>query len=292
MSHSDDELGDLKQIVTGGFATVGRYGVIGHPITHSRSPDLHNAWFQAMRRPDTYELVDIPPGDLVRRGPSLPFEFAGLNVTIPHKVAILGYVDRVDEEAEAAGAANVLYRSRGDKAWCGSNTDGLGFARALEEATAEPIMGRDCVVLGAGGAARAIASTLVRKGAASVLIMNRTEENAREVCEAVGANGYGPLHPEILDMLSHAVDLVINTLPVAAEPFVGSMDLSPLGSHAVICDINYHLAQPSLLRRGDAAGLFTLDGMGMFLWQAALSFELWTGSLPDMELGRRILLGE
>jgi shikimate dehydrogenase len=289
---SIDELGDKNQIVTGGFATVGRYGVIGHPVAHSRSPELHNAWFREARRPGTYERVEISPTELIRRGPSLPYEFAGLNVTIPHKVSILGYVDRIDEEAEAAGAANVLYRSRGDQAWTASNTDGPGFVRALEDATAEPVMGKDCVVLGAGGAARAIGASLVRKGAASVLFINRTEERAQEVCEAVGANGWGPLHPEILDMLAHSVDLVVNTLPPAAEAVVGSLDLSPLGSHAIVCDINYYLDKPSLLRRGNQAGLFTLDGMGMFLWQAALSFQLWTGTLPDLELGRRVLAGE
>jgi shikimate dehydrogenase len=284
----DDVAGDPRQIFTGGFASVGRYAVIGHPVEQSLSPQLHNAWFRSHRVPGTYEKIDVAPAELVRRGPSLPFEFAGLNVTIPHKVAILGYASRIDPDAKRAGAANVLYRDE-DKAWTAGNTDGSGFIKALEEATGEEAAGRDVVILGAGGAARAIGAELISEGAASVVFLNRTEERARDVTEAIGATGYGRLHPDALDLLEVSVDLLVNTLPVEAETLIGGMDLSPLPGRAVVADINYHRGHPALLRRAAGRGLQTVDGAGMFLWQAALSFQAWTGVMPDLELGRRTL---
>jgi len=150
----DDVLDDSDKIITGGFATVGRYAVIGHPISQSRSPELHENWFRGKGLPGTYEAVDIDAAELIARAPSLPYEFAGINVTAPHKVSILGFVDRIDRHAEAAGAANLIYRDK-DKAWTAGNTDGLGMLRALEEATGETTLGKDIVILGAGGAASA-----------------------------------------------------------------------------------------------------------------------------------------
>lgn len=284
----DDVAGDPHMVVTGGFASVGNYAVIGHPVAHSRSPELHTAWFRAAQRPGTYSAVDIAIDELVHRGPSLPFEFAGLNVTIPHKVTILGHAKRIDEHAQAAGAANILYRDS-DQVWTAGNTDGRGFVRAVEEATGETVMGKDVVVLGAGGAARAIGAALIKGGAASLTLVNRSAERARAVAEAIGGAAIAPLHPEVLDMLDVSVDLVVNTLPPSAEAVVGTLDLAPLGGHALLADINYYLPNPALLERAAAAKLFGMDGRGMFLWQAALSFEHWTGQLPDLDLGRRIL---
>ncbi len=288
MSEHDDIVGDPRQVVTGGFAAVGRYAVIGHPVVHSQSPALHNAWFEDAGRNGHYVALDIAPADLVHRGPSLPFEYSGLNVTVPHKVAMLGHAKRIDGHAEAAGATNVLYRDE-DQQWTAGNTDGRGFVAAVEEEMAESVMGKDVVILGAGGAARAIAAALVRGGTASVWIANRTLQNAERVSQAVGATGVAPLHAELLDILEVSVDLVVNTLPPEAEATVGSLDLTPLADHAVLIDINYYLRNRALLEIARKAGLMGLDGRGMFLWQAALSFEHWTGELPDLALGRRVL---
>ena len=137
----DDVEGDSNLIVTGGFRSVGNYCVIGHPIAQSMSPTLHNAWFKAKGLGFSYVALDIPPDELVMRAPALPFEYSGINVTTPHKTAILGFLDRIDEDAEAAGAANLLYRDRETKAWTGGNVDGAGFVRGFEEATGAPIFG-------------------------------------------------------------------------------------------------------------------------------------------------------
>lgn len=280
----DDVAGDPGGIVTGGFAAFGNYGVVGHPVSQSRSPELHHAWFRAASRPGVYLKVDIPPGDLVRRGPSLQFEFAGLNITIPHKVAILGYVDRVDAAAEAAGAANLLYRDA-DKAWTAGNTDGVGFVRAYEEHFGEPIFGKDIAILGAGGAARALGVSLAAEGAASIVFINRSMERARELGRAAR------LAPAVFDDLEVAIDLVINTLPPAADETLANLDLRPLPERAVVADINYYVDRPLLLQRAAQRGLLTVDGTGMFVWQAALSFEAWTSDFPDLELGQRVLRG-
>ncbi len=288
MSEQDDIVGDLSQVVTGGFAAVGRYAVIGHPVAQSMSPTLHNAWFQAAGRGGHYVAVDIAPEDLVHRGPALPFEFSGLNVTVPHKVAMLGHARRIDAFAEAAGATNVLYRDE-DQEWTAGNTDGRGFVAAVEEELSESVLGKDVVLLGAGGAARAIGVELMRAAVSSLWIANRSQARGQAVVEAIGASGVVPLHAEVLDMLGVSVDLVVNTLPPEAEPLVGSLDLTPLADHAALVDINYYLKHPALLEIARRAGLLGLDGRGMFLWQAALSFQHWTGELPDIALGRRAL---
>jgi shikimate dehydrogenase len=284
----DDVLDESDKIITGGFATVGRYAVIGHPIAQSRSPELHERWFRGNGLPGTYEAVDIDPGELIARAPSLPFEFAGINVTAPHKVSILGYVDRIDRQAEAAGAANLVYRDK-DKVWTAGNTDGLGMLRALEEATGETSLGKDIVILGAGGAARAIGAALRTVGIGSLVFVNRSLESAEAVKTAVGGTGVLPLHPDTLQDLEVSADLLINTLPPAADKTLAAMDLEPLASHAVVADINYFVDEPILLRRAESLGLMTVHGRGMFLWQAAISFQAWTGTEPDLDMGRRLL---
>ncbi len=287
MSDLDDVLGDPSEIVTGGLAAVGNYAVIGHPVAHSRSPELHTAWFRRAGIPGVYSAVDISPKELIRRGPSLPFEFTGVNVTIPHKVAVLGYVDRVDADAEAAGAANLLYRDE-DKAWTAGNTDGAGFLRAMEEATGESMHGRDVALLGAGGAARAIGAAILAQGGVTVTIINRTLPSAQDLADELGARRALPLQPSVFGRLPDPPDLVINTLAPIANPTLASLSLDPLPDRAALVDINYYADSP-LLTAGAARGLLTIDGRGMFLWQAVLSFERWTGITPDVDLGRRLL---
>ena len=285
----DDVSGDPSLIVTGGFRSVGHYAVIGHPIAHSMSPTLHNAWFKDKGLGFHYVALDIPPEELVLRAPALPFEYAGINVTIPHKRAVLGYTDAIDANAEAAGAANILYRDRDTKAWTAGNTDGDGFVAGFEDALGEPVTGRDVLILGAGGAARAVGAALVKHRASSITIGNRTPQTAIDLATRVGADQALALSPKMIERCDRQPDLIINTLPAAAEPFFHELDLSTLPGHSVVADINYHERNPTLLAYAEKAGLFTVDGRGMFLWQAALSFETWLGEKPDMEVGRAVL---
>lgn len=285
----DDVSGNPNLVVTGGFRSVGNYAVIGHPIAHSKSPTLHNAWFKDLGLGFQYVALDIPPGELILRAPALPFEYAGINITIPHKRAMMGYADAIDSNAEAAGAANLLYRNRDTKAWTAGNTDGDGFIRSFEEALGEPVSGRDVLILGAGGAARAISAALIKHRVASLTVGNRTPEAAIEMARQVGADAAMSLDPKMIARCERSPDLVVNTLPAAAEPFFHALDLDLLDDHAIVADINYHVGHPTLLAYAEERGLFTLDGRGMFLWQAALSFETWLGEVPNLEIGRRIL---
>ena len=161
--------------------------------------------------------------------------------------------------------------------------------RALEEATRESTLGKDIVILGAGGAARAIGSELSAVGTSSLVFVNRTLEHAEAVSAAVGGTGVLPLHADTLRDLEVSADLLINTLPPEADKLLAGMDLEPLASHAVVADLNYYVENPILLRRAAAMGLATVHGRGMFLWQAAISFHAWTGEEPDLSLGRRLL---
>ena len=284
----DDVPGDPGLVVTGGVRAIGRYAVIGHPVAHSMSPTLHNAWFEKMGVGFTYAALDIPPDELVLRAPALPFEYSGLNITAPLKVAMLGYADRVDETAEVVGATNLLYRDKETKAWTAGNTDGAGFVKGFEEATGEPLAGRDVLILGAGGAARAIAVAVARERASNLFIANRTPENAVKLAQLVGARQALSLSPDVASRCDVIPDLVINTLSTVADPFIETLDLSSLPDQCVLTDINYQ-HDAALIRRGDEAGLMTVDGRRMFLWQAALSFERWMGESPDLEIGRRLL---
>ena len=287
MTTWDDTAGDAAEIVTGGLAAVGNYAVIGHPVAHSQSPELHSAWFTAADLPGIYSAIDISPQELIRRGPQLPFQFTGINVTIPHKLAVLGYVDRVDADADAAGAANILYRDE-NKAWTAGNTDGIGFLKAMEDATGESMLGRDVAILGAGGAARAIAAAILSVGGVNLTIINRTLPSAQDLVDDLGARRALPLQPNVFDRLPDMPDFVVNTLPPAANPAIRALSLAPLPDQAMIVDINYYADSP-LLSAGAARNLVTIDGRGMFLWQAALSFQRWTGVAPDLELGRALL---
>jgi len=285
----DDVQGDSDLIVTGGFRSVGNYCVIGHPIAQSMSPTLHNAWFKAMGLAFSYVALDIPPAELVMRAPALPFEYSGINVTTPLKVPILGFVDRIDDSAQAVGAANLLYRDRDTKAWTAGNVDGAGFIAGFEEATGAPLFGRDVLVLGAGGAARAIATAVAQQRPNALMIGNRTPQAAIELAERVGATQALSLSDDIVTRCEVMPDLIINTLPPVAEPFFAGLDLEPLPDQAVLCDINYHVESPGLLARGEERALMTVDGRHMFLWQAALSFERWIGERPDLDVGRNVL---
>ncbi|MCO4770465.1 MAG: hypothetical protein KDA24_10590 [Deltaproteobacteria bacterium] len=285
----DDIEGNPDLIVTGGFRSVGNYCVIGHPIAQSMSPTLHNAWFDDKGLGFKYVALDIPPEELVLRAPALPFEYSGINVTSPLKRAIMGFVDRIDQDAEAAGASNILYRDRETKAWTAGNVDGTGFVRGFEEATGAPLFGRDVLILGAGGAARAIAAAVALQRPNALMIGNRTPETAIELAKRVGATQALGLNDRIIERCEVMPDLIINTLPPIAEPFFFEMKLDALPDQAILADINYHVKNPGLLARAESMGLMTVDGRYMFLWQAALSFERWFGEMPDLEIGRNVL---
>lgn len=271
-----------------------RVGLLGWPVGHSRSPAMHNAAFQALGLNWEYLLLPVAPeyvADAVRG--LRAFGFAGANVTVPHKQAVMAGLDEVTVEARAIGAVNTIVNREG---WLvGHNTDALGFLRALREAGVEP-RGCRAVVLGAGGAARAVVYALLA-ARAQVTIANRTVGTARRLGNEFGAL-FGarvlvlPLTMDLARVLV-AADLLVNTTSVGmarpGDPRPGA-DPLPAGlalrAGIAVNDLVYAPLETALLCRARAAGAQTVDGLGMLVHQGAAAFELWTGQKAPVETMR------
>ncbi len=255
--------------------------VIGHPINHSRSPVIHGEWLVQNAIAGSYEAIDVAPADLpafferLRRG-----EFAGGNVTIPHKEAVFSLCDAIDPLAKVIGAVNTLVVT--DGAVHGSNTDYLGFLGNLDAgAPGWDQSGRPVIVLGAGGAARAVLVALRSRGMA-VHLLNRTGATAERLAEQIdGAIAPGVL--EDFNSLAPQAGLVVNTTSVGMHGtrFAG-LDLALLPGDALVTDIVYVPLVTPLLADARALGLNTVDGLGMLLHQAVPGFEAWFGVRPEV----------
>ncbi len=253
--------------------------VIGHPIEHSRSPLIHGYWLRQLGIEGSYDKIGVPPEALSDFLGSLRAErFVGGNVTVPHKTAVLSLVDEVDEAAAAIGAANTLWFQNGRL--MAGNTDALGFLGSLDASApgwdARP---HQAVVLGAGGAARAVVYALIGRGF-EVCIVNRTLANAVELAETFDDDAWAYSWSELPDLLKTAALLVNTTsLGMAGQPSL-DIDLGGLGSGALVCDIVYVPLETDLLRQARKRGHLTVNGLGMLLHQAAPGFGRWFGVGP------------
>ena len=261
--------------------------VIGHPIAHSRSPLLHGFWLNSLGLPGSYERVDVTPDGLadfvgrLRAG-----AFAGGNVTVPHKTAMLPLIDRLGPAAHAIGAANTLWME-GDTL-CADNTDASGFIANLDDEAPDWSAGTcRAVVLGAGGAARAVVHGLLGRGCA-VAVANRTAAAAEALALHAGCEAIP--WAALPEALSRA-DLLVNTtvLGMAGQPPL-VLDLEPLPGRAVVCDIVYVPLETALLRQARARGNRVVGGLGMLLHQAVPGFERWFGMRPTVTAALRAIL--
>lgn len=258
-------------------------GVIGWPVAHSRSPRLHGAWLERHGIDGAYLPLAIAPDDFATCVRALPrMGFAGANVTIPHKEAAFAVCDRVDESARRAGAVNTLVFDAG--AIIGSNTDGAGFVANLRAHGVDPTAG-PALILGAGGAARAIGAALAGLGI-SVGFCNRTEERAAALASVFQARAL-PWKDRAAALADHA--LVVNTTSLGMtghEPL--DLDLGRATPGTAIADIVYVPLETALLAEARARGLVAVEGLGMLLHQAAPGFAAWFGVTPtvDAELYR------
>ncbi|KKB07810.1 shikimate dehydrogenase [Devosia chinhatensis] len=256
--------------------------VIGHPIAHSRSPLIHGTWLREHKIDGTYEAIDVAPDalpeffDRLRGG-----AFVGGNVTIPHKEAVFALCDSVDALARTIGAVNTLVVRDGRVE--GSNSDYLGFLGNLDAGLPSwaEIPG-DAVVIGAGGAARAILVALRERFPGTIHVLNRTPANA----EALIAEIEGPFAAHGLDAfatLAPGAALLVNTSAVGMHGtrFEG-LDLGLLPQTALVTDIVYTPLVTPLLAAAQARGLRTVDGLGMLLHQAVPGFSAWFGVQPDV----------
>lgn len=252
--------------------------VIGAPIAHSRSPDLHNAAFAALGMDAVFVAWHVAPADLAAAVAGFrALDLLGVSVTVPHKGAIAALCDRLATPADAIGAVNCLaFERRGDghAAIVGHNTDAGGFTDSLREAGFDP-GGCRAVLLGAGGAARAVHAGLHAGGAARIDVVARRPQ-------AVDWTAATPWTPERLSSLAAACDLLVDctSMALSAEsetPAAAAMPLDHLPAHAMVASLIYH-RRPALLEHARARGLRVLDGAGMLVHQAARAFALWTGS--------------
>jgi shikimate dehydrogenase len=278
------------------------YGILGHPVGHSRSPAMHNRAFALRGLSATYVPFDVAPhalADAVRGLRALGV--AGWNVTLPHKTAIMSLLDEVDVVARGVGAVNTVVRE-GERL-IGTNTDAEGLSRALREAGVT-LQGARVTVLGAGGAARAAVVGLGRAGASQLHVAARRASHATALARDLAFTlsgtqlSAGTLAGEALRLAFTRTDLLVQATSATlddgpgAQAFADQLPLADLPKAAVVTDLVYRPLETSVLRLAAARGHTTVDGLGMLLHQGALAFERWTGQPAPLVEMRAALLGD
>ncbi len=267
----------MISLITGKTKIV---GVIGDPVEHSLSPIMHNAAFKHLGLDYIYVPFHVKKGavgDAIKGMKA--FNIQGLNVTIPHKIDVIDYIDEIDDVAELIGAVNTLKLVNGKiEAF---NTDGAGCVRALEEIIS--LGGKKVLILGAGGAARAVAFQLSISGIESLCILNRTPRNARKIAEDIkeklGIEVSSGSLKEIENRIG-GVDILIDTTPVGMYPHSKVKPLvtaDMMHENLIVKDLVYNPPNTVLLKEAERAGAKTISGIKMLVYQGAESFRIWTG---------------
>ncbi|UVK39642.1 shikimate dehydrogenase [Mesorhizobium sp. AR10] len=263
--------------------------VTGHPIAHSRSPKIHGHWLAKYRIEGSYQPIDVAPDDFATFLKTLRENgFQGGNATIPHKEAAFALVDRRDEAAEQIGAVNTLWFEDGEL-W-GGNTDAHGFAANLDDHAPDWARNGPAVVLGAGGASRAVIHALIERGVSDIRIVNRTLARAQELQHRFGA-GVSAHGFDATNELLAGAGLLVNTTALGMHGNEGlSADPVRLPDRAIVTDIVYVPLETPLLAAARARNLKTVDGLGMLLHQAVPGFERWFGKRPEVTADLRALI--
>lgn len=285
---SSDLSRDFIPAVRGGTKVV---GVFGYPVEHSLSPAMHNAAFAALRLSYIYVPFPVRPeaiGPAVRSLSSLGI--VGVNLTIPHKESVLPFLDAITEEAREVGAVNTVHCTEGRL--LGDNTDGRGFYEPLRE-MGVTVLNKRVVVIGAGGAARAVVFRLAREGA-QIVLANRTRERAQRLAQAVAEAGYArPTVTSDADDgqgLANAVagaELLVHTTRVGMSPDIDSLPPVPLEAfhpNLLVYDLVYNPIETTLLQQARLRGCRTLTGVKMLVYQGAAAFQRWTGIRPPTDV--------
>lgn len=265
------------------------YAIFGHPVSHSKSPAMHNAAFRHLAIDACYIAFDVKPHMLKEAVYAIrALNIKGLNITIPHKESVLEYLDQLSPEAEVIGAVNTIKNQEGSL--LGFNTDGRGFIQSLTERGIS-VCGKKVLVLGAGGASKAVVYSLLKEGA-EVFIYNRTLDKALALIRRYQSR---PIELVTADRLSDkgfvgSMDIVVNTTSVGLQDNEMPIAKELLLSKHVVCDLIYH--QTLLLKSAAERGCVTIDGSGMLLWQGVYAFEIWTGQKAPVEVMREALLSD
>jgi shikimate dehydrogenase len=260
-------------------------GIFGYPVEHSLSPAMHNAAFEALGINYCYIPFAVHPDLLAAAVEAIrALNLLGVNVTVPHKEKVMPLLDKIDDEASFIGAVNTIVNSNGHLN--GYNTDGRGFMRSLSEGGID-VEGRNILIIGAGGAARAIGYYLAQK-AKALYIYGRTRERAerlaldlKRVAESVS------VLPDVSSM--DRFHIIINATPLGLKhDDPPPLDTNLLHKEQIVCDLVYR--DTSFLREASKNGCMTMNGLGMLLWQGVFAFELWTGRTPHVDVMRTALI--
>ncbi|MFK3664551.1 shikimate dehydrogenase [Ochrobactrum teleogrylli] len=267
--------------------------VTGFPIKHSRSPLIHGFWLETLGIDGSYQPIEVKPEDFAAFAAALAANgFAGGNVTIPHKEAAFAAAESLDGDATAIGAVNTLWFEGGRLR--GGNTDAYGFAANLDDYAPGWDNAETALVLGAGGASRAVVHALLSRGFSKVWIANRTASRAEELAAhfgaAVSASGWDAAQQRVAD-----AGLIVNTTSLGMSGHGGDqddegrfpLDLSVAAKGVIATDIVYVPLKTPFLKAAEEAGLNTVDGLGMLLHQAVPGFERWFGQKPEVTAALR-----
>ncbi len=263
-------------------------GILGWPVEHSLSPIMHNAAFAAADLDYAYVPLPVKPCDLPQAIDGLKaMGFIGVNVTIPHKVAIMSYLDEIDRSAKVVGAVNTIVIQNGR--CIGHNTDAEGFIRSLESRNVT-IANKKAVLLGAGGAARAVVAGLLDHGITRITVATRDISKAEHFIRTfpqddglTGCTWYDGIFSRVLT----ECDILINCTPVGMSPHTEGelpIDWSAVNPSAVVCDLIYNPPHTRFLANAAERGHIIINGQGMLIEQGALAFKLWTSQWPSYEV--------
>lgn len=272
-------------------------GIFGYPVSHSLSPLMQNAAIEALGLNYIYIPFEVKPEELERAVNGIrALGITGVNVTVPHKEAVIPFLDEADEDAKLIGAANTILNKNGRL--IGYNTDSPGYIRSLREDAGFDPKGKSIIVIGAGGAAMGIIAGLFSHDASEIIMANRTIEKAEQIrvnyTERYRHKSIqiktAPLSylkdPRILS----SVDLIVNTTSMGLEGMAPDVDFASTSPHVLISDIVYKPAVTPFLKQAQDAGRKTLGGLGMLIYQGAISLEIWTSQKAPIDVMKNSLM--
>lgn len=268
------------------------FAVIGDPIAHSKSPAMHNGWFDELNIDATYIPIHVKSEQLEQAIASLKtLGASGWNVTIPHKQAIIPFLDELDEMAEKMGAVNTVVRTADGKLK-GYNTDGPGFVHSLEEAVGDGQKEKSVLLIGAGGAARGIAFALQFYGYRNLTITNRTVAKAEEIIHELGEGQALSLADAEQRLDEFGIIIQCTSAGLANGEFSLPLSLEKLQQGTIVADIVYNPLMTPFLLEAQKKDAIVVTGLGMFVHQGAIAFNHWLGQYPNTEHTTKKLIDE
>ncbi|RXY98449.1 shikimate dehydrogenase [Fictibacillus sp. S7] len=268
-----------------------KVGLIGYPVSHSMSPQMQNGAFEKAGLSYVYDKYEVHPDQLAEAVRDMREKgFAGWNVTIPHKQAIMPYLDEIAEDALKIGAVNTVVNENGKLT--GYNTDGAGFVKGLMRHVSFPMEEAKVLIIGAGGASRAISYAMGKEGPNTIAITNRTMEKAQDIFSECLRDQDQVISLQKAEERLTEFNIVINTTSIGMKEDRLPLRVNHLKAGTVVSDIIYNPFKTALLKESEKRGAIIDNGVAMLVFQGALSFEKWTGVAPDASLMEKIVIEE